>query len=142
MIEDNDGWIIKCKPSQTKFEVAMIGNFLFRYEHLKIMRDALSNLHKLLAHFMFVDLEGLNEIVSDDSNDISSLILMRTLMKLQIPNTGLDHVLSTLHYERKGNMYHKLVYHNDSFTVDGILTKDTTMKAMMYIKDFMKYHQL
>ena len=52
--KDNDGWIIKSKPSQTKFEIAKVGNHFFNYEFLNIPREYLNNVNKIYTYISLI----------------------------------------------------------------------------------------
>ena len=52
--KDNDGWIIKSKPGQTKFEIAKVGNHFFNYEFLNIPREYLNNVNKIYTYISLI----------------------------------------------------------------------------------------
>ena len=65
--KDNDGWIIKCKSSQTKFEVVKINNHYFTYENLFIPRELIKDTNKLIAYFMVIGPFNTDKLYKEDT---------------------------------------------------------------------------
>ena len=138
--KDNDGWIIKQKPTQIKFEVAKIGNHYFTYEKLFIPRKLLKSTNKLLAYFMVVGqfntsalynedlindfikkLNKKNDNINTDDYLISSLDLIIMLKKLKLVGRLIRYVCK--------EKYAKLTYLNDNISEYGILKFDVLLEA-------------
>ena len=82
--DDNDGWLIKTKPSQTKFEIAKVDKHFFNYEFLSIPREYLNNVNKI---YTYISLIGNNIQKSDKAFDepcCSNLALITALKKFKI----------------------------------------------------------
>lgn len=65
--KENDGWIIKYKQSQTKFDVAKLGNHYFTYEKLFIPRDILKNNNILIGYFIAVGEFNIDKLYNDNT---------------------------------------------------------------------------
>ena len=82
--DDNDGWLIKTKPSQTKFEIGKVDKHFFNYEFLSIPREYLNNINKI---YTYISLIGNNIQKSDKAFDepcCSNLALITALKKFKI----------------------------------------------------------
>ena len=131
--EDNDGWIIKKKLSQIKYEVAKIDNHLFTYEKLNIPRSYITKdkskednkaINKLLAYFMMIGHRGFEKLHTEkvnikyisESEKITSLELINTLKKQQIIGW----------YSSDGDMMttKRLCYQNQDISNSGLLKCD------------------
>ena len=138
--KDNDGLIIKCKLSQTKFEVAKIGNLYFTYEKLFIPRSLLKDTNKLAAYFMAIDSLNINKLykedilkqfiknnkakgnsINEDDHLISSLEFISILMKRQL----LGYSMTDYNNKR----IKELIYRNDDITENCKLKFDVFIKA-------------
>ena len=81
---DNNGWLIKLKPNQTKFEIGKVDKHFFNYEYLSIPREYLNNVNKLYAYFELTgDSLKKYDNPTEDVN-CSSLELVRALKKLKL----------------------------------------------------------
>ena len=81
---DNDGWLIKWKATQTKFEIAKVDKHFFKYEFLSIPKEYLNNVIKLYAYF---ELIGDSIKQSDNPTEeinCSSLEFIRALKNLKL----------------------------------------------------------
>lgn len=52
--DDNDGWLMKVKPSQTKFEIAKVDKNFFKYEFLSFPKEYLNDVNKLYTYFELI----------------------------------------------------------------------------------------
>ena len=138
--KDNDGWIIKCKPSQTKFEVAKLGNHYFTYEKLFIPRELIKDTNKLIAYFMSIDSFNINKLhkedtikqfikdnkakgnsINEDDYLISSLEFISILKKKQL--------LGYFMTDGNNKRIKELIYINDVINENGKLKFDVFIKA-------------
>ena len=154
--KDNDGWIIKCKPSQTKFEVAKIGNHYFSYEKLFIPRELMKDTNKLIAYFMVIGEFNTDKLYAENTikqfakeskakgnsiNEgdylITSLEFLSILKKKQLLGRFID--------DGNNKRIDKLTYLNDSISEQGKLKFDVFLKAfeeMSRENIFVKYYKL
>ena len=139
--KDNDGWIIKCKPSQTKFEIAKIGNNYFTYEKLFIPRELIKDSTvRILAYFMSIDSFNINKLykedtikqfardnkakgnsIKEDDYLISSLEFISILKKKQL--------LGYFMTDGNNKRIKELIYINDVINENGKLKFDVFIKA-------------
>ena len=81
---DNNGWLIKLKPNQTKFEIGKVDKHFFNYEYLSIPREYLNNVNKI---YTYISLIGRCKR-SDDSETCepccSNLELITALKKFKV----------------------------------------------------------
>ena len=98
MVKYNDGWLIKRKPSQTKFEIAEVNNHFFKYEFLSIPKEYLNNENKIYAYFALIGDRGIkrSDKPSEETN-CSSLELITSLKKYHI--IEFDKTVSKLIYK-------------------------------------------
>ena len=143
--KDNDGWIIKKKATQTKYEVSKIGDHYFTYETLNIPKYCLNDYNKLFAYLMVIGFEGLNKINKNkrkadntaenngDYENITSLELVNTLKNNQL--------IGCYFGEEHGKKVKKLTYLNDTISNHGSLNFEfflsifETLAKNMYIID-------
>ena len=144
--KDNDGWIIKQKPTQIKFEVGKIGYHYFTYEKLFIPRKLLKNTNKLLAYFMVVGQFNTSALYNQDLiNDF----IKKLNKKIDNLNTD-DYLISSLDLIvmlRKLNLVGRLIravgketydnftYFNDKISEHGILKSDVFLNAFRELND-------
>ena len=88
--KDNDCWIFKSKPSQTKYEVAKVNNHFFNYEFLNIPREYLNNVNKI---YTCISLIG--RCKHSDKSELcesccSNLELITSLKKFKIVKSDKD----------------------------------------------------
>ena len=154
--KDNDGWIIKCKPSQTKFEVAKLGNHYFNYERLFIPRNLLKDNNKLIGYFMAIGEFNIDKLYNDntikqfardskaegnnikeDDYLISSLEFLSILRRRQLLGRFIDN--------GNNKRIDKLTYDNGNISDNGKLKFDvfiTAFEEMTKEGLFIKYYKL
>ena len=154
--KDNDGWIIKCKPSQTKFEVAKLGNHYFNYERLFIPRNLLNDNNKLFAYFMVVGSLNIDKLFSDDTikqfikdnkakgNSINEAdYIMTSLEFLSILRRS--HLIGRFIVKSIHNRFDKLEYYNAAISDKEGLKFDVLLKAFKQLGKaniFVNYYKL
>ena len=132
--------IIKYKSSQTKFEIAKLGNHYFTYEKLFIPRELIKDTNKLIAYFMSIDSFNINKLykedtikqfardnkakgnsINEDDYLISSLEFISILKKKQL--------LGYFMTDSNNKRIKELIYINDVINENGKLKFDVFIKA-------------
>ena len=138
--KDNDGWNIKYKLSQTKFEVAKLGNHYFSYEKLFIPRELMKNTNKLIAYFIIIcefntdklyaentikqfakESNAKGNIINEGDYLITSLELLSILKKKQLLSRFID--------DGNNKRIDKLTYLNAGISDNNELKFDVFLKA-------------
>ena len=150
--KDNEGWIIKKKPSQIKYEVGNIGGHFFTYEYLNIPKDYLNDINKLLAYFMVVGIDGMNNIKDVNNKNktyekTTSLDLVITLKKLGFIGWYVHPISNNITHDLGTNTkFNKLLmYMNNDISDHGILKRERILKALEKLsenkEELIKYYR-
>ena len=125
---DNNGWLIKLKPNQTKFEIGKVDKHFFNYEYLSIPREYLNNVNKIYTYISLIGRCKRSDDYETCEPCCSNLELITALKKFKI-----------VVYDKSIG---KLVYKNSKISDNTGLNENTMnliLQTLHLNPDLMKY---